>query len=134
MSQISAIGRFFLFSICSSFQTMRSIFLIVLLLVVLTNGQELPDFDITNEEIVSLVNEMRNADTNKARPGQIQLDYQGKYSLVFQTIPTIRSHWFNEQRWQSTKTVSQFCCSDKTETKIKWWINLFPQNIRNTVI
>ncbi|KAI6191663.1 Endoribonuclease [Aphelenchoides bicaudatus] len=39
--------------------------------------QQLPNFDISNEEIVRLVNEMRAADSNKARPGQIQLDYQG---------------------------------------------------------
>jgi hypothetical protein len=38
---------------------------------------QLPQLDIGHEELAALVNELRAADGNRARPGQIQLDYQG---------------------------------------------------------
>jgi hypothetical protein len=51
--------------------------LFVTLIGYVTNGQQLPNFDITDNEISSLINQMRDADVNKAQRGQIQLDYQG---------------------------------------------------------
>uniref|UniRef100_A0A1I7YLK0 Endoribonuclease n=1 Tax=Steinernema glaseri TaxID=37863 RepID=A0A1I7YLK0_9BILA len=46
----------------------------------LAQVESIPAFDVTNIEIVDVVNRMRSQDENKARPSQIELDYQGHTS------------------------------------------------------
>jgi hypothetical protein len=67
-----------------SFSKMYTVWTILLILFVV-NAQELPNLDVTQEEIADLVNQMRDADTNRAKPGQISLDYQG-FTLFFMRV------------------------------------------------
>ncbi|CAD5234673.1 unnamed protein product [Bursaphelenchus xylophilus] len=49
----------------------------IFLLLCATSAQILPRFEISDQELVSIVNKMREVDQNKARSNQIQLNFQG---------------------------------------------------------
>lgn len=51
--------------------------LLVTLIGYVAIAQQLPNLDITDAEIASLINQMRDVDVNKAQKEQIQMNYQG---------------------------------------------------------
>lgn len=69
-----------------SFMAMTKLWaaLVVCSIIARATGQgardRLPNLDISDREIYSLVDELRRNDANRARPSDIQVDYQGHTS------------------------------------------------------